>query len=81
MAISKREEAVAYLVQRATYPMWSKAGTWFRDAEGGRVEEPQELAIVQALDLVSRETCDAVRKEVRLRVNAERTYVSIKDWA
>ena len=70
-----------YLVQRATYPMWSKTGTWFRDADGGRVEEPQGIAIVQTLDLVSREACNTVRKEVRSRVNAERTYVSIKDWA
>ena len=81
MDISKREEAVAYLVVRATYPMWSKAGAWFRDADGGRVEEPQRVAIVEALDLVNKETCDAVRKEVRARVSAERTYISIKDWA
>jgi len=79
--ISKREEAVAYLVQKATYPMWSKAGTWFRDAEGGRVEEPQSSALVSSLDLSSKGQCDAVRREVRLRVNAERTYVRIKDWA
>jgi len=60
--------------------MWSKAGTWFRDAEGGRVEEPQSSALVSSLDLSSKGQCDAVRREVRLRVNAERTYVSIKDW-
>ncbi|MCX6098182.1 MAG: hypothetical protein NTZ77_06920 [Caldiserica bacterium] len=81
MDISKREEAVAYLVQKATYPMWSKAGTWFRDADGGRVEKPQGNAIVQALDLVTKEACTAVRKEVRSRVNAERTYVPIREWA
>jgi len=79
--ISKREEAVAYLVQKATYPMWSGAGPWFRDADGSRVEEPQGPAIIEVLDLVSREACDAVRKEVRSRVSAERTYVPIKDWA
>ncbi len=81
MDISKREEAVAYLVQKETYPMWSKVGPWFRDANGGRVEEPEGPAVVEVLNLVSRAACDAVRKEVRSRVNAERTYVPIKDWA
>ncbi|MHB8106183.1 MAG: RadC family protein [Candidatus Cryosericum sp.] len=81
MDLSKRDGAVTYLVQRAQYPMWSKTGAWFRDAEGGRVEEPQQTVIVQVLDLVSREACDGVRKEVLSRVKAERTYVSIKDWA
>jgi len=78
---SKREEAVAYLVEKATYPIWSKAGVWFRDADGERVEEVQVATIVDALDLVSKGACDTVRKEVQLRVKAECTYVPIKDWA
>ncbi len=63
------------------YPMWSRSGAWFRSADGGRVEEPQSSSIVQVLALASKGACDTVRKEVRLRVAAERTYVSIKDWA
>ncbi len=81
MDSSKREKAVAYLVERAMYPMWSRSGAWFRSADGGRVAEPQSSSILEALGLVDKETCDAVRKDVRSRVAAERTYVSIKDWA
>jgi DNA repair protein RadC len=79
--LSKREEAFAYLVQKATYPMWSKAGVWFRGPEGERVEEPQGPVISEALDLSGKQQCDAARKEVRSRVAAERTYVPIREWA
>jgi hypothetical protein len=75
------EHALAYLVQKAVYPMWSKGGMWFRGPEGSRIEEPQTANLAVALDLSDKERCDAVRKEVRVRVERERTYVSIKDWA
>ncbi len=65
MDISKRDEAVAYLVERAMYPMWSRTGAWFRSADGGRVEEPQSSSIAETLGLVNKETCDAVRKDIR----------------
>jgi hypothetical protein len=81
MDLSKREEVVAYLVQKATYPMWSKAGVWFRSPEGERVEEPQSSIISEALDLSDKEQCDTVRKELRSRVERERTYVPIREWA
>ena len=81
MDVSKREEALAYLVQRATYPMWSRTGVWFRGPEGQRVDEPQCPAISAALELSSKARCDAVRKELRLGVERERTYVPIKEWA
>ncbi len=61
--------------------MWSRTGAWFRSADGGRVEEPQSSSIAETLGLVNKETCDAVRKDIRSRVAVERTYVSIKDWA
>ena len=61
--------------------MWSRSGAWFRSADGGRVEEPQSSSIAETLGLVNKETCDAVRKDIRSRVAVERTYVSIKDWA
>jgi DNA repair protein RadC len=79
--ISKRDEAIAYLVEKAAYPMWSKVGPWFRDADGGRVEEPEGSTVIEALGLVNKDACDAVRKEVLSRIRAERTYVPIKDWA
>jgi len=63
------------------YPMWSRSGAWFRSADGGRVEEPQSSSIAETLGLINKETCDAVRKDIRSRVAVERTYVSIKDWA
>jgi len=78
---SKREEVVAYLVERAMYPMWATSGVWFRGPEGQRVEEPQSTIISETLDLSSKLQCDTVRKELRSRVQRERTYVPIKDWA
>ena len=81
MDLSKREDAFAYLVQRATYPMWSKMGVWFRGPEGQRVEEPQGPIISEVLDLSSKLQCDTVRKELRLRVERERAYVPIREWA
>ena len=81
MELSKPEEAFAYLVQKATYPMWSRTGVWFRGPEGQRVEEPQGPIISEALDLSSKQRCDTVRRELRLRVERERTYVPIREWA
>jgi DNA repair protein RadC len=81
MDLSKREEVVAYLVQKATYPMWSKAGVWFRSPEGERAEEPQSSIISEALSRSGKEQCDTVRKELRSRVERERTYVPIREWA
>lgn len=80
MDLKQPEEALAYLVRKAEYPMWGRRNVWFRDAEGGRVEEPQGMEIVQALGLVSGERCVAVRGTIRKRVKQERTYVPIKDW-
>lgn len=76
-----REEAVTYLVEHAMYPMWSGSGPWFRDTAGNRVEEPRSPELVDTLGLVSREACEAVRKEVRGRVREGSSYLSIKDWA
>ena len=76
-----REEAVSYLVEHAMYPMWSASGPWFRDAAGNHVEEPRGLELADTLGLVSREACDAVRREVRVRVHNDGSYVPIKDWA
>lgn len=76
-----REEAVTYLVEHAMYPMWSGSGPWFRDTAGNRVEEPRSPELVDTLGLVSREACEAVRKEVRGRVRERSSYLSIKDWA
>jgi len=76
-----REEAVSYLVEHAMYPMWSASGPWFRDAAGNHVEEPRGPELADTLGLVSREACDAVRREVRVRVHNDRSYVPIKDWA
>jgi len=78
---SKREEVVAYLIERAMYPMWATSGVWFRGPEGQRVDEPQSGIISEKLDLSSKLQCDTVRKELRSRVQRERTYVPIKDWA
>ncbi|MDO9099582.1 MAG: DNA repair protein RadC [Caldisericota bacterium] len=75
------EQALAYLVQKAAYPMWSKNGVWFRDADGSRVEEPQSADLATVLALSGKERCDVVRKEIRVRVERERTYVPIKQWA
>lgn len=76
-----REEAVSYLVEHAMYPMWSASGPWFRDAAGNHVEEPRGPELADTLGLVTREACDAVRREVRVRVHNDRSYVPIKDWA
>lgn len=76
-----REEAVSYLVEHAMYPMWSGSGPWFRDAAGNHVEEPRGPELADTLGLVTREACDAVRREVRVRVHNDRSYVPIKDWA
>ena len=76
-----REEAVSYLVEHAMYPMWSASGPWFRDAAGNHVEEPRGPELADTLGLVSREACDAVRREVRVRVHNDGSYVPIKDWA
>jgi DNA repair protein RadC len=61
--------------------MWSRAGVWFRGPEGQRVEEPQSPIISEVLDLSSKLQCDTVRKELRLRVERERAYVPIREWA
>jgi DNA repair protein RadC len=61
--------------------MWSRTGVWFRGPEGQRVDEPQGPAISAVLELSSKAQCDAVRKELRLGVERERTYVPIKEWA
>jgi DNA repair protein RadC len=61
--------------------MWSRTGVWFRGPEGQRVEEPQGPIISEVLDLSSKLQCDTVRKELRLRVERERTYVPIREWA
>jgi len=78
---AEHEEAVTYLVEHAMYPMWSGSGPWFRDTAGNRVEEPRGPELANTLGLVSKEACDAVRREVRVRVHNDRSYVSIKDWA
>lgn len=81
MGMMKREDALAYLAQKAMYPMWSGGGVWFRGPEGRRVEESEHQAVTRALCLHDRASCDAVRRELRQRVRQERTYVSIREWA
>jgi DNA repair protein RadC len=75
------DDALTYLVQNVEYPMWSKAGVWFRGPEGGRVGEPQGAEIIHALDLSGKERCGVVRAMVRKRVKQERSYVPIREWA
>ncbi len=75
------DDALTYLVQNVEYPMWSKAGVWFRGPEGGRVEVQQGEEIIRALDLSGRERCSAIRTVVRKRVRQECSYVPIKEWA
>ena len=81
MENTAREEAVTYLVENARYPMWSERGPWFRDTAGNRVEERRSPELVNTLGLVSREACDAVRREVRVRVRNGSSYLPIREWA